>query len=36
MRKEIQDLKENKTWFITDLPPGQKHIGCKWVYNIKY
>ncbi|GKC72822.1 retrovirus-related pol polyprotein from transposon TNT 1-94 [Tanacetum coccineum] len=32
----IKALKNNGTWTITDLPPGKKVIGCKWVYKTKY
>jgi len=36
MDDELQALHHNNTWIITDLPPGKKPIGCKWVYKIKY
>ncbi|GMI67901.1 hypothetical protein HRI_000459300 [Hibiscus trionum] len=36
MQQEIAALESNGTWKIVDLPPGQKPIGCKWVYKIKY
>ncbi|WVZ15611.1 hypothetical protein V8G54_013177 [Vigna mungo] len=36
MQKEIQALQANKTWFMTQLPPGKRSIGCKWVYKIKH
>nr|GEW19606.1 putative ribonuclease H-like domain-containing protein [Tanacetum cinerariifolium] len=36
MNKEIKALNKNHTWGITELPPGRKPIGCKWIYNIKY
>lgn len=29
-------LEKNRTWVVTDLPPGQKVIGCKWVYRFKH
>ena len=32
---EMSSLKNNKTWFLTDLPPGCKSIGCKWVFRKK-
>ena len=25
-----------KTWTLTQLPPGHKTVGCKWVFKIKY
>ncbi|UYV76794.1 hypothetical protein LAZ67_14002030 [Cordylochernes scorpioides] len=28
--------RENDTWTLTDLPPGQKAIGCKWIFKAKY
>lgn len=36
MKTEIQALEDNKTWEITDLPPGKKPIGCRWVYKVEY
>lgn len=35
---EISTLERNKTWIITDLPPGKKAIGCnhKWVFKKKF
>ena len=36
MQKEISALEDNCTWVMTDLPPGKKALGCKWVYHIKY
>ncbi|XP_070005312.1 uncharacterized mitochondrial protein AtMg00810-like [Nicotiana sylvestris] len=36
MRKEFEALYANKTWDIVELPTRKKHIGCKWVYKIKY
>jgi len=36
MQKEIQALEDNGTWEISDLPPGKKALGCKWVFKIKY
>jgi len=36
MQAEIQALESNKTWEITDLPPGKKPIGCRWIYKVKY
>ncbi|GJU43198.1 ribonuclease H-like domain-containing protein [Tanacetum coccineum] len=36
MNKEIQALKANHTWTLTQLPPGKSPIGSKWVFKIKY
>lgn len=35
MDLEISALEQNKTWILTDLPPGNHPIGCKWVYKVK-
>lgn len=35
MEKEFAALLKNKTWSLTQLPKGQRAIGCKWVYNLK-
>ncbi|GJS78106.1 NB-ARC domains-containing protein [Tanacetum coccineum] len=36
MNAEIEALNENHTWVITNLPPGRKAIGNKWIFEIKY
>jgi Reverse transcriptase (RNA-dependent DNA polymerase) len=36
MNIEMDALKRNNTWEITNLPEGKKVVGCKWVYTIKY
>ena len=36
MDEELSALQLNQTWTLTLLPAGQKPIGCKWVYKIKY
>ncbi|XP_070043055.1 uncharacterized protein [Nicotiana tomentosiformis] len=36
MEMEIKALEDNKIWSIVDLPKGEKAIGSKWVYKIKY
>ncbi|KAK4397659.1 Retrovirus-related Pol polyprotein from transposon RE1 [Sesamum angolense] len=36
VNNEIDSLLENNTWVLTDLPPGSKVIGCKWVFRRKY
>lgn len=36
MKSELEALKLNDTWIITNLPLGKTPIGCKWVFKIKY
>ena len=36
MAAEIASLEANNTWTLTPLSASKKHIGCKWVYKIKY
>lgn len=36
MKDEIYALELNKTWTVTDLPPGKVPIGCRWVYKVKF
>jgi len=36
MDEELFALQLNQTWTLTPLSVGQKPIGCKWVYKIKY
>jgi hypothetical protein len=33
--EEIDSIRENRTWELTELPPGHRAIGLKWVYKIK-
>ena len=32
---ELNALSANKTWVLTDLPPGKRAIGYKWVFRTK-
>ena len=29
-------LEKNGTWTLTDLPPGKRIVGCKWIFSVKY
>lgn len=35
MDEEMDSLKKNKIWFLSDLPEGKKAIGCRWIYKLK-
>ncbi|XP_077251432.1 uncharacterized protein LOC143890609 [Tasmannia lanceolata] len=35
VRSEIDSILSNGTWILTDLPPGCKSIGCKWIFRKK-
>ena len=35
MSEELKSINDNKTWMLTDAPPGVKPIGLKWVFKIK-
>ena len=35
MDEEMGSLDKNKTWYLCDLPEGQKAIGCRWLYKLK-
>lgn len=35
MIEEMNSIEGNKTWTLTELPPGVKPIGLKWVFKIK-
>ncbi|GKE04245.1 zinc finger, CCHC-type containing protein, partial [Tanacetum coccineum] len=32
---EIGSIKENDTWLLSNLPPGCKPLGCKWIFKRK-
>lgn len=36
MNLEIAALEDNNTWTFVNFPPGEKPIGWKWVYKVKY
>jgi hypothetical protein len=35
MREELEALRKNQTWELTDLPGGKEAVGCKWVFTVK-
>jgi hypothetical protein len=35
MCEELQAIKDNHTWLLTDLPANRRAIGLKWVYKVK-
>ncbi|KAL9256460.1 Copia protein-like protein [Drosera capensis] len=35
MQKELESIEKNNTWTLTELPPGHKVIGLKWVFKLK-
>ena len=35
MQKELEAIKKNKKWSLTDLPLGHKLISLKWVFELK-
>ena len=35
MDEEMQSIDDNRTWELTELPPGHRAIGLKWVYKLK-
>lgn len=35
MKREMDAVEKNGTWKLTELPPGQKVIGLKWIFKIK-
>ena len=32
---EIESIEKNDPWKLTDLPPGEKTVGVKWIYKTK-
>jgi hypothetical protein len=35
MNEEMEEIKENRTLELCDLPAGHRPIGLKWVYKLK-
>ncbi|KAL8101414.1 hypothetical protein AgCh_033340 [Apium graveolens] len=35
MKQEFDAIERNNTWILTDLPPGHRSIGLKWVFKLK-
>lgn len=36
MESEYASLIKNNTWELSELPVGQKSIGCRWVFTVKH
>ena len=36
METELQSLHKNQVWELSELPPGRKAIGSKWVFKTKH
>ncbi|GMP77212.1 hypothetical protein CsSME_00033565 [Camellia sinensis var. sinensis] len=36
MNEELDSIKKNDIWELTDLPNGRKAIGCKWILTKKF
>uniref|UniRef100_A0A2N9J940 Integrase catalytic domain-containing protein n=1 Tax=Fagus sylvatica TaxID=28930 RepID=A0A2N9J940_FAGSY len=36
MQAEMDALQANQTWELVPLPSGEKSVGCKWVFTVKY
>ena len=34
--EEKRSIEKNEIWEIIELSRGKKHVGCKWVFTIKY
>jgi transposase InsO family protein len=35
VKEEMDALRKNNTWSITDLPHDKRAVGCKWVFTVK-
>lgn len=35
MTPELESIEKNETWSLTELPPGEKVIGLKWIFKLK-
>ena len=35
INSEMESIMQNNTWEIVELPPGNKAIGCKWIFKKK-
>ena len=35
MDEEMASIEANQTWRLSELPPGYRAIGLKWIYKLK-
>ncbi|RVX01203.1 putative mitochondrial protein [Vitis vinifera] len=36
MNEEMKSLQKNETWELVECPLGNKPVGCRWIYTVKY
>ncbi|WJZ80412.1 hypothetical protein VitviT2T_000335 [Vitis vinifera] len=36
INKEMKSLQKNETWELVECLPGNKPVGCRWIYTVKY
>ncbi|GFS42742.1 hypothetical protein Acr_00g0081390 [Actinidia rufa] len=36
MKAEMESFQHNRTWDLIALPKGERTVGCKWVFSVKY
>ncbi|RVW22622.1 Retrovirus-related Pol polyprotein from transposon TNT 1-94 [Vitis vinifera] len=36
MNEEMKSLHKNETWELVECPLGNKPVGCRWIYTVKY
>nr|GEX45225.1 hypothetical protein [Tanacetum cinerariifolium] len=35
MNTKMQSMKDNQVWYLVDLPPNGRTVGCKWIFKKK-